>query len=227
MRIVTWNCNRALHRKAAALFELEPDVAIVQECERDFESPEGYHFMWMGEYHLMGLGVFTRDASVKLEPKARDSWTYFLPVTMPALDLRLLAVWAFNDRAAKLGSDRDGSLNSVLDEVGPWLSEGRSLIAGDFNNNLRWDRPRGKDNFGPTVQRLRGLGLRSAYHEFTREGFDVETKGTHHFRRNADAKYHIDYCFLHQTLPFSNVQVLDTDLWTKLSDHLPLIVDLR
>jgi hypothetical protein len=32
MRIVTWNCNMALHRKAAPLLALKPDIAVVCEC---------------------------------------------------------------------------------------------------------------------------------------------------------------------------------------------------
>ena len=34
MRLVTWNCNMALHRKLEALRSLEPDVAILSECAR-------------------------------------------------------------------------------------------------------------------------------------------------------------------------------------------------
>lgn len=33
MRLVTWNCQGGLHRKIAAIEALEPDLAIIQECE--------------------------------------------------------------------------------------------------------------------------------------------------------------------------------------------------
>lgn len=32
MRLVTWNCGMALHRKFEALLGLEPDIAVVCEC---------------------------------------------------------------------------------------------------------------------------------------------------------------------------------------------------
>ena len=99
-------------------------------------------------------------------------------------------------------------------------------MAGDFNHNLQWDTARGKNNFRPIVRRLRELGLRSAYHEATLEGFNTESKATHLFHRNGQAKYHIDYCFLHHTLPFSEVEVLSAEPWPSLSDHMPLVVDL-
>lgn len=227
MRIVTWNCNRTFSKKARHILDLAPDVAIVQECEKDFAAPEGYQFFWTGLNERMGLGVLARDALARPEPRARESWTFFLPVTMPTLGLRVLGVWAFHHRAAKFGANRDGSINSVLDELSPWLAEGRSLMAGDFNHNLRWDTPRGKNNFRPIAHRLRLLGLRSAYHEASLEGFNAESQPTHLFRRNAQAKYHIDYCFLHHSLPFRAVEVLSSSVWQGLSDHLPVVTDVR
>ena len=40
MRIVTWNCNRQLGRKLGSLLDLSPDVAIIQECERNLAVPD-------------------------------------------------------------------------------------------------------------------------------------------------------------------------------------------
>ena len=34
MRIVAWNCNRALHRKIDALMTLRPDVAVISEAAK-------------------------------------------------------------------------------------------------------------------------------------------------------------------------------------------------
>ena len=199
----------------------------MQECERSFQPPAGYRYLWTGLNETMGLAVLARDLRATVQPRAHPSWTFFLPVTLPTLDLRVLGVWAFHHRAAKLGAGRDGNINSVLSEIGPWLSERRSLMAGDFNHNLRWDTPRGKNNFRPIVHRLRQIGLRSAYHEATLEGFNAESSPTHLFRRNHEAKYHIDYCFLHHSLPFTKVEVLQAEPWPSLSDHLPLVVEVQ
>ena len=32
MRLATWNCNMALHRKFDAMLRLAPDIAIICEC---------------------------------------------------------------------------------------------------------------------------------------------------------------------------------------------------
>jgi endonuclease/exonuclease/phosphatase family metal-dependent hydrolase len=224
MRIITWNCNRAFGRKAGELLALKPDVAILQECERDLEVPHGYKYIWTGALPKMGLGVLARDPDARPE-QFDEKWTFFLPVTLPNLNLRVLGTWAFHRRASKVGPDRVGMIGPVLESLGSWLGEGRSLMAGDFNHNVRWDTPRGSNNFRSAVHQLRHLGLRSAYHESSLEGFGTEKAATHHFRRKQADPYHIDYCFLHHTLKCSNVQVLATPAWLALSDHMPLVVD--
>ena len=46
MRLVTWNCNLSLSRKLPRLIGLAPDVAIIQECERDLENlPSGAQYL--------------------------------------------------------------------------------------------------------------------------------------------------------------------------------------
>ena len=40
MRVVTWNCNLSLAKKLDSLLELDPDVAVIQECEEDLTVPE-------------------------------------------------------------------------------------------------------------------------------------------------------------------------------------------
>jgi exonuclease III len=226
MRIVTWNSNRAFGKKASALLELDPDVAIIQECERDFVTPAGYKYLWIGALPHMGLGVLTRDQEARIDPGPKEEWTFFMPVTLPVLNLRLLATWAFQRRASSAKApNRVGTIPSVLAPLESWLSVGRSVMAGDFNHNLKWDTPRGTNNFRPVVHQLHRAGLRSAYHEATLEGFGQEKQPTHLFRRNAKAEYHIDYCFVHQSLGVASAEVLRSEHWGKLSDHFPLVVN--
>ncbi len=162
----------------------------------------------------------------KVEPEPNPAWTVFLPVALPRFNVKLLAVWAFHHRAAKQDPSLTGYISDVLDSLDPWLASGRSMMAGDFNNNLQWDKARSKHNFRPLVHRLRRLGLRSAYHEYTLEGFNKESKPTHYFQHNLERPYHIDYCFIHHSLQLKSVDVLTMNPWPELSDHLPIVVDI-
>lgn len=91
MRIVTWNCNLSLARKLDALLGLQPDIAIIQECEAALPVPQGYGFQWRGDNSRKGLGVLTRGLKVVLSPAGMDEWTYFFPLTLPEVQLRVLA----------------------------------------------------------------------------------------------------------------------------------------
>jgi len=44
VRIVTWNCNLRLSKKLDRLLGIEPDIAIVQECERELSYPTSYFY---------------------------------------------------------------------------------------------------------------------------------------------------------------------------------------
>lgn len=38
MRLATWNCNQAFREKQHQLLDLEPDIAVVPECENPAEK---------------------------------------------------------------------------------------------------------------------------------------------------------------------------------------------
>jgi len=60
MRIVTWNCNLRLSKKLDRLLGLNPDVAVIQECEQALTCPPGYYYTWCGNDPIKGLGVLSR-----------------------------------------------------------------------------------------------------------------------------------------------------------------------
>ena len=33
MRIITWNCNKSFRTKVKLISQLQPDIAVIQECE--------------------------------------------------------------------------------------------------------------------------------------------------------------------------------------------------
>lgn len=178
MRLVTWNCNLSLSRKLNLLLNLQPDIAVIQECEEALVAPKGYIFKWRGNNPKKGLGILLKEQEVAVNPLMKAEWTYFLPITLPETGIRLLATWAYNHRATRFGSSCIGYPIEVLEALSDWLSEGPSLVVGDFNNSVVWDKPNGLLNFVSIEAKLSELGFRSAYHAHTTEALGLETRPT-------------------------------------------------
>lgn len=111
-----------------------------------------------------------------------------------------------------------------------FLLAGPAIVAGDFNHNVRWDKPRGKFNFATTVSRLAQLDLISAYHAHHGAAHGEERHPTLFWRnRKQDGpSYHVDYCFIPPRWQqrITSVVVSDPAYWIALSDHIPLIIDI-
>jgi len=226
MRLVTWNCNFSLSKKLDKLLELEPDLAVVQECESELTGlPEGVSFQWCGNNSRKGLGVLSFGGNIEIAQFFNPSWTYFLPINAGCF--QILAVWVFNHRAIKFGEDSDGYFLSVLPQLESWMTRSNTLILGDFNNSVVWDKTKGINNFIDIADSLSGKGLRSAYHDYVREDFGKESKSTFYHTRNQDKPYHIDYCFIPKTIDLVNVKIGAYEDWIDYSDHVPIIIDIE
>jgi endonuclease/exonuclease/phosphatase family metal-dependent hydrolase len=226
MRFVTWNCNLSLAKKLDSLMELNPDVAVIQECEQDLKVPDGYSYIWCGNNPRKGLGVLAKNLKVVLEPSWRKEWTYFLPLSIPEKNLRLIATWAYNHRAVRFGTESVGSSLEVIKVLLEWIATGRSIMIGDFNNSIIWDKSNGKFNFADINSTLNSLGLESAYHQLTQDSQGDEVSSTFYHTKNVDKGYHIDYCFVHNTLKVDGLAIPSFDEWKSKSDHVPVILDL-
>jgi endonuclease/exonuclease/phosphatase family metal-dependent hydrolase len=226
MRIVSWNCNLSLSRKVESLLRLEPDLAVLQECEEDLRVPDGYEYVWRGNNPRKGLGVLSRAHAISVEPSARSEWAYFLPITVPTHQLRILATWAYNHRARRFGGQYIGNPLLVMGELSAWLREGRSIVAGDFNNSVVWDSSGSTVKFADIDAFLKGLGLTSAYHSLTGEALGSEKMKTFFHTKKDDRAYHIDYCFVHESLAVERVRIPAFEEWRSQSDHVPVIVDI-
>ena len=81
------------------------------------------------------------------------------------LSFNLLAVWAQNASGGNTRKDQPGPLNLALARYRGFLAaEDRRSVAGDFNNNVFWDKPGWAMNHAGTVAALESCGLVSAYH---------------------------------------------------------------
>lgn len=242
MRLVFWNCNMALHRKMNALMALRPDIAVIGECaDPDTLAQRGVNGLtydtcvWTGKNCHKGLAAlsFGGYRLARADP-FYPTLKYLLPVhvTGPA-SFNLMAVWAQNASAGISRKRQLGPLRLGLAKYRDFLSGGRTILGGDLNNNAIWDKPGWRTNHMAKVAILDRLGMTSAYHARTGEPHGKERTPTLYWRdRTRDGPtYHLDYAFLPaRWLPFvTQFQIGSFDDWiaTRLSDHVPLVLDLE
>jgi endonuclease/exonuclease/phosphatase family protein len=241
MRLIAWNCNMGLHKKYKKLLELSPDIAVISECaapeliaERAPEFRPNSPPIWIGCNRHKGLGVFTFGAfKGKQSSVYQKDFPFILPICMegPA-SFNLLAVWACHHRPNSYKNGL-GPLNRALSAYRNFIRERPTVVAGDFNDNVIWDRPTKLNKHSINVSELEGLGLRSAYHHARGVKQGCEPEPTLYWRnRTSDGpQYHIDYCFVPEswTKSVAAVTVCPFEDWVgaKLSDHVPLIVDVN
>ena len=238
MRIVSWNCGSGFHRKIRALSLLAPDIAIVQECS-DLatlarKAPEftPAAALWTGSNPNRGLGVFSF-GPYRLARAADDdsAITYALPARVlgPSC-FNLLALWSHYGKAP-VRVAAPGPTLLALRAYASFLMEQPSIVAGDLNNHVRWDRPGKASNHANTVAAGAALGLVSAYHAFFAREQGAERHPTLYWRdrTRSGPTFHIDYVFVPKmhTALLQRVAVGSHAKWIAngLSDHAPLIVD--
>lgn len=236
IRIVTWNCNMALHKKFEPLMSLKPDVAVIQECAEitsDSANKQGMpcaNIQWIGHQKKKGLGVFSfGDFRIQKHESFSSNFHLFLPIIVSGpVSLNLMAVWAYNHRVPVSCPNGSGGPFDAFVYYHSFLSARSTVVVGDFNNNFIWDKPGNPYNHSRTVESLSQLGFRSAYHSWYNETFGSELQATFYFYRHPDKPYHIDYAFLsaQQIQHLSFLELGNATEWLEFSDHVPLVIDL-
>jgi exodeoxyribonuclease III len=240
MRIVIWNCNMALHDKYEHLLALAPDIAVIPECANvDLIREKAPNFVpsssiWIGDNRHKGLGVFTF-GPCKAEQSAiyQSEFPHVSPIRVDGpTQFNLLAVWACHAHANSYAG-RQGPLMRAMGAYRDFIQDSPTIVAGDFNDNVLWDKPKKLNNHGKNVNALTAFGLRSAYHQSRGVGHGSEPDPTIYWRnRKIDGpRYHIDYCFVPDDWINADLSV-DVGLFQDwvgigLSDHVPLIVELN
>lgn len=228
MKIVTWNCNLSLSKKLEPIFDLKPDLAIIQECEQDLQGiPDEWHYLWFGQNPKKGIGVISTSGLISVDSIFKDSWTYFLPINVNEGQIRLLATWAYNHRADRFGADKMGRPLDVFSEIDKWTGAGKLIVAGDFNNSVVWDKKKGNNNFTDIAAYLENRGVLSSYHRYYAEEFGGESRPTFYHTKNKEKGFHIDYIFCCRSLGIDSVSVGEHDDWISYSDHMPVITAIQ
>jgi exodeoxyribonuclease-3 len=235
MRLISWNCNMALRRKADSLLACAPDIAVIQECARDDVEALGERgtFVWVGENPKKGLGIIARgDYRVRRHRFYRAQIPVIAPVQVEGpLRFNLLAVWACHHKPHSYDNGL-GPLRRALRDYRSFLGAEAAVVTGDFNNHVRWDKPGRLNNHQLAVDDLARLRLASAYHAFHGAGQGGERHPTLYWRdrREDGPTYHIDYCFIPAawTERLVEVRIGSFAEWVgaRLSDHVPLIIDI-
>ena len=233
MRLVVWNCAGGIRTKWSLIERLEPDVAIVIECDHPDRIPNlGFDSsVWMGRLPHKGLGVFGfGDWKVEEAAFVELQLEFVLPVRVSGpVDVELYAVWAMNRRASQHPLEYAG-VRQPLAMMDVYRPPPNSIIAGDFNNSAVWDKSR-RHTFADMITRYEQDGFVSLYHSTTGEAFGSESTPTHWWRdRREDGRtYHIDYVFTSGHLASRSaltVGTFDDSVTIGRSDHAYLVADI-
>jgi len=228
MKLVTWNCNQAFRKKLHQLLKLDPDIAVVPECENPTEKGDWSKFTdwcWTGDDPHKGLGVFTRNGITISDATDIVDADHFLHVETDVVDV--LAVWAM-DNKENLRQRYISQVHTVL-KSNPELVKENTIVAGDFNWNVMWDESPNSPlcgDFGDVQGELNQNELYSAYHAVSGDEFGEETEATFYMHKKEERSYHIDYAFVPRELMDSDAELMigEYDNWIEASDHVPLLV---
>ena len=227
MKIITWNCCLNLSKKFEQINSLNPDILIIQECE---ELPEDFFpnakYYWTGHTKNKGIGVVLFNNIAKVDESFNNKLDYFLPLNLDN-GKRLLATWSFTHRASgRFGEGHIGHVSEAIKYYKDWLDGSEKvIISGDFNNSVIWDKGNKDSNFRNTNTVLESMGFTSCYHKLNNEDFGQEECATLFHTKKRDKTYHIDYVFLKGLNP-KKIEIGSYDNWIKLSDHVPVIVEI-
>lgn len=232
MKIATWNCNMAFRKKADIILQLKPDILIVPECEHPEKLifsggiPKPTDIKWFGQNRNKGIAIFSYcNLKLKVLDIYNENFKMVIPIVVFGNDFEfnLFAVWANNP------NDPDGPYITQV-----WkaflhyesiIRDKRTILIGDFNSNTIWDKPKREGNHSTLVKRLGTKGIHSVYHKHFNQVQGKEQHPTLYMYRHKDKPYHIDYCFASNDMlkHLMLVEVGDFDVWSKYSDHVPVM----
>ncbi len=228
IKIVTWNCGGAFRKKFKAIASFDADIYVIQECENPETSTDKAYkewagnFLWTGENNHKGLGVFAKNG-IQIENLdwETNGLKYFIACRVDGI-FNLVGAWCHGANSPTFGYI--GQLWKYLQLHKEKL--GDSIIAGDLNSNIIWDKWDRWWNHSDVVRELAEINISSFYHKYHKEEQGKESKPTFYLQKNINKPYHIDYifgsgCFHYNIIDLNIGQVQD---WLAFSDHMPVIL---
>lgn len=213
MKIITWNCNMAFRKKVDLLLQYQPDLLIIPECEHSDkiifpQSPTSA--VWYGDNQHKGLGVFSfGNYKLELLDCHESSFKTILPIAVSGanIDFTLFAIWANNPQDK--GNQYVGQIWKAIQYFEHFIKPERTILAGDFNSNSIWDKPRRIGNHTDLVQKLSLKQIKSVYHHHFGHAHGNELHSTFHLYKSIDKPYHLDYCLVSEDimLKLTNIRI--------------------
>ncbi len=231
MRVLTWNCNGAFRKKFESLVDFQADILVIQECEDPFRINDkryqewAENHLWVGENKNKGLGIFANE-NIKIASLdwASDRLKYFIPCRVND-DFNLLGAWCHGANSPTFGYI--GQLWKYLQLHKTKL--GKSIIAGDFNSNVIWDKWDRWWNHSDVIRELKEHQIQSLYHQYFKEEAGNESSPTFFLQKNLNKPYHIDYVFASDEFSSSlkSMEIGNAGKWLERSDHMPVICEFE
>lgn len=187
---------------------------------------------WIGAGPNKGLLVAAfGDWTLAIDDAYDPGYQWVMPLHVDGpVQIRLLAVWDMNHRGHGHDSARRlGACRASMEHYADFLSGPADLtiISGDFNNAVYWDKPGGTVKFGDFMDQLESRGLISAYHHQHGCGRGAEPHPTLWWTRNVNKPYHVDYTFVSPASAIDSVTTGMHTEWLAYSDHTPVTIDLQ
>lgn len=232
MKVISWNCNMAFRKKSSYILKYNPDLICVQECENEARLKFGNlvkepdDFIWIGDNESKGVGMFSYNGyRLKKHESYTNNFRYVIPIQVSRKkEYTLLAIWAMPHPKDK----NQGYVGQVWGAVNYYqnILKENTILLGDFNSNVLWDKERKKGNHTDLVSFLKKNQIASIYHQKNNLQHGDETDPTFYLLKNKNKPYHMDYCFASNNLIKKNTAITIGiyEEWIKRSDHMPLII---
>lgn len=234
MRIISWNCGGAYRKKIDKILELDPDIAIIQECESleilsasCKEKIPLKSFWFGGFYPHKGIGVFFYKDCQFLSMEYDISIEFIIPMKIKSdFDFYLFPIWAMAPIDKDEGMTYTYQIEKAINKYKDILKNNISILIGDYNTpNI--DKPVEKTEF-MVVEEFKKLEIFSAYHESFKKKYGEHDHYTFYQHKNKEFKHMLDYCFASKSIieKISKVEIGKYEDWIEFSDHCPLIVEI-
>lgn len=230
MKIINWNCAGKFREKYNYILSHNPDILIVQECEKDtcvvVANKYKMKSFWFGnKIHYKGLGIiYKSNYEINLYNCFSFNYKLIVPLVIQSnIHFHIMPVWTF--------SEDKRSYNIQLEEAIPfykeYLTTRESLIIGDYNSPYT---DGAKANYIKKINNLlNDLDFKSIYHLFNNLDIGKHKENTFYHQRKKEFPHMLDYAYGTKLFQENIVKVSigHYDDWIDKSDHMPLFLEFN